>query len=83
MLDRTKKLQGDLGSSYRAAFDGYLESVRERSGSWNQDVGEYQQINRPDQQTQINRPGLTPGQRHAIVPVIATVRSPFFYRIWR
>ena len=29
MLDRTKKLQGDLGSSDRAALDGYLESVRE------------------------------------------------------
>jgi len=29
MLDRTKKLQGELGSSDRAALDGYLESVRE------------------------------------------------------
>jgi hypothetical protein len=29
MLDRTKKLQGDLGPSDRAALDGYLESVRE------------------------------------------------------
>src|ERR1700722_1771000 len=27
--DRTKKLQGDLGSSDRAVLDGYLESVRE------------------------------------------------------
>jgi hypothetical protein len=29
MLDRTKKLQGEVGSSDRAALDGYLESVRE------------------------------------------------------
>jgi hypothetical protein len=29
MLDRTKKLQGNLGPSDRAALDGYLESVRE------------------------------------------------------
>ena len=29
MLDRTKKLQGELGNSDRAALDGYLESVRE------------------------------------------------------
>jgi hypothetical protein len=29
MLDRTKKLQGELGSGDRAALDGYLESVRE------------------------------------------------------
>jgi hypothetical protein len=29
MLDRTKKLQGELGSSDRVALDGYLESVRE------------------------------------------------------
>jgi len=29
ILDRTKKLQGDLGSSDRAVLDGYLESVRE------------------------------------------------------
>ncbi|MBV8843952.1 MAG: DUF1552 domain-containing protein [Bryobacterales bacterium] len=29
MLDRTKKLQGDLGPGDRAALDGYLESVRE------------------------------------------------------
>src|SRR5580692_10954697 len=29
MLDRTKKLQGQLGSSDRAALDGYLDSVRE------------------------------------------------------
>ena len=29
ILDRTKKLQGELGSSDRAALDGYLESVRE------------------------------------------------------
>ena len=29
MLDRTKKLQGELGNSDRAALDGYLDSVRE------------------------------------------------------
>ena len=29
ILDRTKKLQGELGSSDRAVLDGYLESVRE------------------------------------------------------
>ncbi len=29
ILDRTKKLQGDLGSSDRAVLDGYLDSVRE------------------------------------------------------
>ena len=29
MLDRTKKLQGELGASDRAALDGYLDSVRE------------------------------------------------------
>jgi len=29
MLDRTKKLQGNLGPSDRAALDGYLETVRE------------------------------------------------------
>src|SRR5689334_22718998 len=29
MLDRTKTLQGELGSSDRATLDGYLESVRE------------------------------------------------------
>jgi|SRR5665213_266409 len=29
MLDRTKKLQGELGSSDRATLDGYLDSVRE------------------------------------------------------
>ena len=29
VLDRTKKLQGELGSNDRAALDGYLESVRE------------------------------------------------------
>ncbi len=29
MLDRTKKLQGDLGGGDRAVLDGYLESVRE------------------------------------------------------
>ena len=29
ILDRTKKLQSDLGSSDRAALDSYLESVRE------------------------------------------------------
>jgi hypothetical protein len=29
MLDRTKKLQGELGNGDRAALDGYLESVRE------------------------------------------------------
>src|SRR5579863_9786792 len=29
ILDRTKKLQGELGSSDRAALDGYLDSVRE------------------------------------------------------
>jgi hypothetical protein len=29
ILDRTKKLQGDLGPSDRFALDGYLESVRE------------------------------------------------------
>jgi hypothetical protein len=29
MLDRTKRLQGELGSSDRTALDGYLESVRE------------------------------------------------------
>jgi hypothetical protein len=29
ILDRTKKLQGELGSSDRATLDGYLESVRE------------------------------------------------------
>src|SRR5215468_11188679 len=29
MLDRTKKLQSDLGSGDRATLDGYLESVRE------------------------------------------------------
>src|SRR5215468_608186 len=29
MMDRTKKLQGQLGSGDRAALDGYLESVRE------------------------------------------------------
>jgi hypothetical protein len=29
MLDRTKKLQGELGSSDRVALDGYLDSVRE------------------------------------------------------
>ncbi len=29
ILDRTKKLQGDLGSTDRAVLDGYLESVRE------------------------------------------------------
>jgi Protein of unknown function (DUF1552) len=29
MLDRTKKLQGDLGPGDRVALDGYLESVRE------------------------------------------------------
>jgi hypothetical protein len=29
MMDRTKKLQGDLGSGDRAVLDGYLESVRE------------------------------------------------------
>jgi hypothetical protein len=28
-LDRTKKLQGELGSNDRAVLDGYLESVRE------------------------------------------------------
>jgi hypothetical protein len=38
MLDRTKKLQGDLGSSYHAAFDPFLESVRERPGSWKQEA---------------------------------------------
>src|SRR5271166_1284055 len=29
MLDRTKKIQGELGPGDRAALDGYLESVRE------------------------------------------------------
>ncbi len=29
ILDRTKKLQGELGSGDRAALDGYLDSVRE------------------------------------------------------
>jgi hypothetical protein len=29
LLDRTKKLQGELGSNDRVALDGYLESVRE------------------------------------------------------
>src|SRR6202167_5771200 len=29
MLDRTKKLQGELGSTDRAALNGYLDSVRE------------------------------------------------------
>src|ERR1700691_3243512 len=29
MLDRTKKLQGELGPADRSALDGYLESVRE------------------------------------------------------
>jgi hypothetical protein len=29
ILDRTRKLQGELGSNDRAALDGYLESVRE------------------------------------------------------
>ena len=29
ILDRTKKLQGELGSGDRATLDGYLESVRE------------------------------------------------------
>ena len=29
MLDRTRKLQSEVGSSDRAALDGYLESVRE------------------------------------------------------
>jgi hypothetical protein len=29
IMDRTKKLQGDLGMSDRAALDGYLDSVRE------------------------------------------------------
>jgi hypothetical protein len=29
ILDRTKKLQGELGSSDKAVLDGYLESVRE------------------------------------------------------
>jgi Protein of unknown function (DUF1552) len=29
ILDRTKKLQGELGNSDRATLDGYLESVRE------------------------------------------------------
>jgi hypothetical protein len=29
MLDRTRKLQGELGPSDRSALDGYLESVRE------------------------------------------------------
>jgi len=29
MLDRTKKLQGELGPGDRSALDGYLESVRE------------------------------------------------------
>ena len=29
ILDRTKKLQGELGSSDRTVLDGYLESVRE------------------------------------------------------
>src|SRR5580704_6005976 len=29
MLDRTKRLQGELGPADRAALDGYLESVRE------------------------------------------------------
>jgi hypothetical protein len=29
LLDRTSKLKGDLGSTDRAVFDGYLESVRE------------------------------------------------------
>jgi hypothetical protein len=29
MLDRTRKLQGELGNGDRAALDGYLESVRE------------------------------------------------------
>src|ERR1700678_4223835 len=29
MMDRTKKLQSELGSSDRAALDGYLDSVRE------------------------------------------------------
>ena len=29
LLDRTKKLQGELGSTDRAVFDSYLESVRE------------------------------------------------------
>src|SRR5215469_3408499 len=29
MMDRTRKLQSDLGSSDRAVLDGYLESVRE------------------------------------------------------
>jgi hypothetical protein len=29
MLDRTKKLKGDLGGGDRAVLDGYLESVRE------------------------------------------------------
>ncbi len=29
ILDRTKRLQGELGGPDRAALDGYLESVRE------------------------------------------------------
>jgi hypothetical protein len=29
IMDRTKKLQGDLGTSDRVALDGYLDSVRE------------------------------------------------------
>jgi hypothetical protein len=29
VMDRTKKLQGDLGTSDRAVLDGYLDSVRE------------------------------------------------------
>src|SRR5271167_2398983 len=29
VMDRTKKLQGELGNSDRAALDGYLDSVRE------------------------------------------------------
>src|SRR5206468_5665352 len=28
LLDRTKKLQGELGSADRAVFEGYLDSVR-------------------------------------------------------
>ena len=29
IMDRTKKLQGELGSGDRAVLDGYLETVRE------------------------------------------------------
>ncbi len=37
ILDRTKQLQGELGSSDRAVLDGYLDSVREierRTQKW-------------------------------------------------